>query len=157
MARKSAAAEPYLDLLGDPWSEPRDPRGRKSHKRDRQVAEKIGLLRGAGLTAEQISIRVGLSEPTLRKYYLRELTEGATLARAVMLEKLSEKAMGGNVAAAKAMLAEFAKGSAAVPIAARRAVEPRPARAEQLGKKAALERDAQTAHKGTGWGDLLKH
>lgn len=102
-------------------------------------------------------MRVNLSEPTLRKYYLRELTDGATLARAVILEAMAKQALGGNVAAGKAMLAEFAKGSAAVPITARRASEPKPERTEPLGKKASLDRDAQTAHRGTGWGDLLKH
>ena len=157
MARDFDDEEPRLDLLGDPWTPPRDPRGRKRHKRSAQVAEKIGFLRAAGLTGEQIATRTGLSEPTLRKYYLRELTDGATLARAVLLEAIVEKALGGNVAAAKVMLAEFAKGSAAVPIAPRKGAEPKPDRVEQLGKKAALERDAQTAHKGTEWGDLLKH
>lgn len=109
------------------------------------------------MTGEQIATRTGLSEPTLRKYYLRELTDGATLARAVLLEAIVEKALAGNVAAAKVMLSEFAKGSAAVPIAPRRAAEPKAERVEPLGKKASLDRDAQTAHRGTGWGDLLKH
>lgn len=146
-AENSAA----VDLLGDPWSELPDPRGRKRHKRTVQVAEKVAVLRGSGLTPPQIAARVALSEPTLRKYYFRELEEGAVLAQAVLTEAMWDKARSGNVGAAKYIRDAFAKGQAAIPVA-KKPASPKP---EKLGKKAAAGADARTAHEGTGWGELL--
>lgn len=146
-------SEQPCDLFGDPWSPPRDPRGRKRHKRIPQLAEKVAVLRGAGLTPANIALRVGLSEPTLRKYYFRELEEGATLARAVLVESLWAKAKSGSAAAARMIREEFDKGQAAIPVSRRRTDEAKP---EKLGKKAQAAVDAQSAHEGTTWGDLLK-
>jgi AraC-like DNA-binding protein len=103
---------PVTDLLGDPWSEPRDARGRKRHKRIPQVAEKVAVLRASGLTVEKIALRVGLSEPTLRKYYLRELEDGPAFAQAVLNEAMWAKALAGNVGAARYIREEFGKGDA---------------------------------------------
>lgn len=103
---------PLTDLLGDPWSEPRDARGRKRHKRIAQVAENVAILRASGLTVEVIAARVGLSAPTLRKYYLRELEEGPALAQAVLTEAMWRKAKDGNVGAARYIREEFGKGDA---------------------------------------------
>lgn len=100
------------DLLGDPWSEPRDARGRKRHKRIAQIAEKVAVLRASGLTVEKIALRVGLSEPTLRKYYLRELEDGPAFAQAVLNEAMWAKALAGNVGAARYIREEFGKGDA---------------------------------------------
>jgi hypothetical protein len=60
------------------------------------------------------------------------------------------KALEGSVPAAKYMRERFGKGAAAVPVA-------KPVREEPLGKKAQADVDAQDAHKGTGWGELLPH
>lgn len=147
------------DLFGNPWEEPRDPRGRKAHQRSPEVAEKIAVLRAAGLTVEQIAARSHMSEPTLRKYYLRELVDGSTLAQAALDEVIWAKAMQGNVPAAKFMRDRFAKGEAAVPVAASdaRRADPEPAADEEpTGKKAAADKAALTAHEGTEWGEVLK-
>lgn len=146
------------DLLGDPWTPPRDPRGRKRHKRLPQLAEKIAVLRGAGLTVEEIGARIGLSAPTLSKYYFRELESGAKLAQAVLAEAMWEKAKGGNVAAARYIREEFKKGEPAIPAARQRQTStPAPPADTPLGKKAQAEVAAKGAHEGTGWGELLKH
>jgi DNA-binding CsgD family transcriptional regulator len=136
------------DLFGDPWTPPRDPRGRKRHRRLAQVAEKVAVLRATGLTVEQIARRMGLSEPTLRKYYLRELDQGNDLARAVLDEAIWKKAMAGSVGAQRLMREILGKGAAAVPV-----TKPKTG---ALGKKALAVRDAATAHEGTAWGDLLQ-
>lgn len=107
------------------------------------------------MSATNIALRVGLSEPTLRQYYFRELSEGATLARAVLVERQWERAKEGVVGAARFIREEFEKGEAAVPVGRRAA--PAEPKAEKLGKKAQADADAQTAHKGTSWGDLLPH
>lgn len=113
MAEKSAPPASEVDLFGDPWTPPKDPRGRKRHKRIPQLAEKIAVLRAQGASQEEIADAVGLSVPTLTKYYLRELDEGPALAKAVLVQALWAKAVeGGNVSAMKAMLAQFDKGDA---------------------------------------------
>lgn len=150
----SAKTPPATDLLGDPWTEPRDPRGRKRHKRLNEIAEKVGLLRAADMTVEDIAARIGLSEPTLRKYYFRELGDGPAVARALVLEALFDKAKAGNVSAARLMLAQFDKGDTAPPIR-HQAADPVAKREPPLGKKAQADIDATTAHEDTGWGPLL--
>lgn len=142
---------PATDLLGDPWTEARDPRGRKRHKRLPQIAEKIALLRASDMSVEDIAARIGISEPTLRKYYFRELTAGPALAKALIVEAMYEKAKGGNVSAARFIREEFSKGETAVPLK-REPAAPKP---EPIGKKAQADLDAETAHEDTGWGSLL--
>lgn len=139
------------DLLGDPWTEARDPRGRKRHRRLPQIAEKVAVLRASDLTVEEIAARVGLSEPTLRRYYFRELKSGPALAKSLIVEAMYAKAKAGNVSAARFIREEFSRGETAVPVAR----EPKPQPATDLGKKAQADLDAQTAHEGTGWGELL--
>lgn len=138
MSRKTSQ---LTDLFGDPWTPPRDPRGRKSHKRAKETAEKVAVLRASGHTVEDIALRMGLSEPTLRKYYFRELDHGRALAEAVLDEALWARAMDGNVSAMKELKAQFAKGRATAvsnPL--------KTPTSERLGKKA--ERLAAAAQVG---------
>lgn len=106
------------------------------------------------MTVEDIAIRVGLSEPTLRKYYFRELGDGPAVARALVLEAIFEKAKAGNVSAARLMLAQFDKGDTAPPIRPPLS-DPVAKKEPPLGKKAQADVDAVTAHEDTGWGPLL--
>lgn len=130
------------DLWGNPWTPEPDPRGRKRYKHSPQVAENISVLRAAGLTVEQIAARVGLSEPTLRKYYFRELDDGAVLAEAVLTEAMWKKAREGNVSAARFIRETFKHGDAAE--ADRRVTSrARPVREEPVGKKEERLRAAQ--------------
>jgi hypothetical protein len=112
-------------------------------------------LRSTDMAIEAIAAQVGLSEPTLRKYYLRELEKGPDLARGRVIEAMYAKAIGGNVTAQRAYLQLTEKGQGIPPPArTRKPAEPKP---EALGKKAAAELEAITAHEGTGWGEILKH
>jgi hypothetical protein len=141
--------QPKRDLLGDPWTPPRDPRGRRPLGRKSQVAENIAVLRAAGNTVEEIALVTGISEPTLRKYYFRELDKGLELARAVLIKELWRRALDGSVPAIREVFRRFETGAAAVP------VPRRPKADDKLGKKAAADLDAQTAHEDTEWGQLL--
>jgi len=123
------------DLFGDPWVAPRDPRGRKRHKRIPQIAEKVAVLRAGGATEEQIATRVGLSAPTLRKYYFRELNDGPALARALLLEKQFAEAMAGKTSAARYVREEFAKGEEREADRSVRNRTPQEPREAPLGKK----------------------
>jgi len=131
------------DLFGDPWVEARGRGGRKRHRRLPQVAEKVGVLRATGATVEAIAGRLGLSEPTLRKYYFRQ----------VLNEAMWKKAVAGNVSAANYIRQEMARGDAeAFLTSSRPAQTPKPT---PLGKKEAAQLAATTAGQGTDWGDDL--
>lgn len=139
--------EPQVDLLGDPWRELPDPRGRPKHRFSPQIAETVAVLRATGTTEADIALRIGISEPTLRKYYFRQLEQGPTVVRALLDEALLREAMKGKVSAINAARARLDEGQAAVPIA------PEP-KAEKLGKKAAADAEAKAAPGGS-WGAIL--
>lgn len=137
-----------VDLLGDPWTEARDPRGRKRHKRSKEVAETVAVLRASGATVEEIAARTVLDEKTLRKYYSRELDKGPALARDVLVEKLWAKAMEGNVSAAKVVLGLLGRGEAqaakeALDRRGHPATAERQSRPEKLGKKEEAQQAAE--------------
>lgn len=105
--------EGLVDLWGNPWTPEPDPRGRKRHKREPQLAEKVAVLRAGKMIEEDIAARLGLDPKTLRKYYSRELNGGPSLAKAVLTEAMWEKAKAGNVSAARYMREEFEKADLA--------------------------------------------
>lgn len=105
------------------------------------------------MTQELIAIRTGLSEPTLRKYYFRELDHGAKIIRAEVLAAQIAKAKTGNTPAAKLVLEILARGENADFIKEARAPAPR---AAKVGKKEEAQQAAQTAGQDTDWGDDLR-
>lgn len=148
-------SEGPTDLFGQPWTEQRDPRGRKSHRRTPQVAEMVAVLKATGSTNDEIAARIGLSLPTLKKYYFRELDEGGARARQVLIETMWRKALSGNVAAAKFVRDLFPKGDAAAFLEATQRNEPGPSSPARVGKKEAAQLAAQTAGQDSEWGDDL--
>jgi hypothetical protein len=129
----------------------------------------VAVLKATGgdeATQEMIAQRVGLSVPTLTKYYFRELEGGPALARQALIGVMWRKAMVGNVGAArwiddklsKGELDEFLArtGASATPCAAGATRSPNP-KEPPAGKKAQANEAAQTAHEGTEWGNLLRH
>lgn len=147
-------SEPVLDLLGDPWVEPRSNRGRRPIRWNAQVAEKIAFLVAAGSTQADIAARFNVDVKTLRKNYSRELKQGRTLARQVLIEAAAEKALAGSAAHARIVLQEMKRGDvAAFEEEIGRA--PRKAKAQKLGKKESAQIAAQTAGQDSEWGDDL--
>jgi len=131
-----------VDLLGDPWREPKDRRGRKSHRWLPQIAEKVAVLRASNRTIEEIALRLNLDPKTLTKYYSRELDEGPALAKSLLNEAMWEKAKAGNVGAARYLREEFAKGQAERIARPDRPVAVAP-KEEKLGKKEQRRLDAE--------------
>jgi len=123
-----------LDLLGDPWRPLKDQRGRKQHKWQAQLAEKVALLRASGLSHEEIADRVSLDPKTIRKYYSRELDNGPALAKAQIVEVIYAKAKEGNVSAARYIEDVFEKGRARRIATGQNKPVPKPV-APKLGKK----------------------
>jgi hypothetical protein len=122
----------------------------------------VAIAAGGGMIHEQIAIAIGISEPTLRKHFGHELTEGAYRKRIEVIEALRKVAAKGNVSAAKAYLAlepqlaapPFDRpGESTVDKPA--AAPPAPPQPRELGKKAQAQADAATAHVGTEWEHLL--
>jgi transcriptional regulator with XRE-family HTH domain len=138
------------DLLGDPLRALPDRRGRRKLKFTTEVYDKVEVLRASGMTQEEIAKAIGITVPTLRKYFFQELQDGEVRTRADIIAAMAEKALKGSVPAARLVLGLLDQGKAAVPIGTPKA--PRP---EKLGKKEQLNLDAQTGEEGTGWEGLL--
>lgn len=145
MARKPA----QMGLFGGVCEPPRGPGGRPSYRRRTEVAEIIRNLRAGGEKVAAIALAVGLSEPTLRRVYSDELTDGADLVRAELIQAMLTKAKGGSVSAMRLAFEQLDKGAAAVPVTRKKA---EPAK----GKKELALDAAQTAHEGTTWGQILQ-
>lgn len=141
-----------VDLLGEPFRELRDGRGRPKHRVSEENRNKVSVLRAAGWLQKEIAEAIGVSEPTLREYYFSELDGGAIRARAEALWKLKQLALKeGNVSALKALLARFDAGNT-LPKAVRFAQEEP---AAPKGKKEQLRDAAESGHRSTAWGSLL--
>jgi len=142
---------PKVDLLGDPWTPPRDPRGRKRHKRCPKVAETVALLASRHTPVVDIALRVQLSEPTLRKYYFRELEKGGAIIQALMLERMYRRAQDGVVGAARWVQEQLDKAAlqdASRSYGHRQPAEGRAAKPEVIGKKEQRQRAAEEVAEG---------
>ncbi|WP_298618631.1 hypothetical protein [uncultured Zoogloea sp.] len=142
---------PELDLLGEPYREPADPRGRPKHRVTREKRKDVSALRAAGLSRDDIALVLGVSKPTLAKYYFAELNEGVAQERARALLWLRASAEGGNVSAQKAWIRVLADGQGAPAVP--REIDPD----LELGKKEKALRDAKAADQGSAWGELVRH
>ena len=148
MKPENSTADQDLDLFGKPVLPLKDRRGRKGYAKSRENQELVGNLRAFGMTHAEIATVLGCDEKTLRKYYSRELIEGALTLQAEAISVLVQKMKTGNMAATKQVL-EMAglqpRSSQKVGAEARKP--------EPLGKKAALKKSAGEVP--AGWGDLL--
>jgi len=133
------------DLFGEPLRPVPDKRGRRKLRFPEQVYEKVEVLAAGGLSQDDIADAVGVSAPTLRKYFRPELGKAAARQRARVLGILATAAEGGNVSAAKAYLAEIDKHGAAAALREReRRPAPTPGRkGKKEERQAAAEAVAQ--------------
>lgn len=114
-----------------------------------KLRRSVSIAAGAGVSHEEIALGMGISRPTLEKYFAFELTTGAYQRRQEVLDAMFRAAKKGNVAAQKAYAALTPK-PAAPPL-------PQPGATDKLpvGKKARAQADATTAQAGTDWETLL--
>jgi hypothetical protein len=153
--------DPIFDLFGDPVPANRGGRGRPEHVATQENRNKVNMLLALGWGNDRIANALHITPPTLRKHYSFELRFRDT-ARDRLDARLSmkfwEQFMGGNTGAGR----EFVRLLERNDMAFSRRPAPAPAReaetktASKLGKKEALDREAQTGHEGTGWGALLQ-
>jgi len=122
------------DLLGDPLKPLPDKRGRRKLRFPVEVYEKVEVLSAGGMMQDDISDAIGVSPPSLRKYFRPELDKGAARQRAMVLSALATQAQKGNVSAARAYLAEIDKHGAAAALKNRERAAPQ-APTPRKGKK----------------------
>jgi hypothetical protein len=70
------------------------------HKPSAETRSSVAALASFGVTSDEIAAHLGISPPTLRKYYRPELDTGAVAANAKVAGTLFKLATGGNVTAA---------------------------------------------------------
>ena len=71
-----------------------------SHKPTAETRSTVAALASFGVTGHAIAAQLGISQPTLRKYYRHDLDTGAVAANAKVAGTLFKLATGGNVTAA---------------------------------------------------------
>lgn len=123
-----------------------DKGGRPPFKPTAAQRRTVSIAAGAGMTHEEIAIGLGISTPTLRKYFEVELSVHAYQRRLEVYEAMHKAALAGNVTAQRAYAA-MAPAPAAPP-------DPE-GETKRAGKKAQAAADAVTAHAGTDWENLL--
>lgn len=72
----------------------------KPHNPDDNSRKLVKSLSGIGVPQEDICAIMGVSKPTLHKYYREELDKGLAEANAKVAESLFKQATGGNTTAA---------------------------------------------------------
>lgn len=124
--------------------------GRPRHEPTEQSREIVEALAGYGIPQEKIASVLRISKPTLHEAYRAELDRGTAVVEANLVGNLLRLAKGKDGTALKAIIfslqARFGWSLYAPPPA----VE-----SEPLGKKEAAQREAQTAHEDSSWGNLL--
>lgn len=136
-----------VDLLGDPISTIKDPRGRPAFAKSKENQLVVVSLAAAGWTQEQIGIYMQCDPKTLRKHFSRELDHGSLFADGMALQVIMKKMLDGNLLAAK-RVREMA------------GLQPLPSKGNLgrkvpvLGKKAQRVVDASEVPE--GWADILE-
>ena len=69
------------------------------HKPDDKTRVQVRALSGFGIRSEDIAKYIGISVPTMYKYYKEEITTGAIRANAKVAETLYKKAIKGDTTA----------------------------------------------------------
>ena len=146
-----------FDLFGDPVPEGYGRAGRPQHVPTFENRNKIKMLLALGWDNARIAGVLGITPPTLRKHYFRELK-----IRDVARDKLEaqrrvllwQQGCAGNVAAMR----EFGRLMETDDVAkadrdVREASRPAPRSPE--GKKVAAQREAAEVVEDSGWSDLL--
>lgn len=138
--------------------------GRPAHKPTPATRRQVSIAAGGGMRHEDISLALGITRETLRKWYLAELTVVATMRRMEVMQALHVAAKKGSSSAAKAYLAanpqyETPPDGAGDWMGAKPPVAdsvPAGKPAAPLGKKEQAQADAVTAGAGTEWDSLLR-
>ncbi len=142
-----------FDLLGDPIPENWGKRGRPPHIVTEENRIKVMMLLAIGRTDERIAAALGITKPTLKKHYFRELQsreDALERLKASHLMMLYREAANGNASCIKQLGEEIRRLEFVPAVPGAEQANP-----ETLGKKAQADADAKTAHEATSWKGLL--
>lgn len=124
------------------------------------MRRKVAAAAAGGMSHDSIALALGITRPTLAKYFDAELTTGAAQKRLDALDALFVAAKKGNVSAIKTVL--LVSGAVETPQApgagaSKEGEKPEAAQAPatRLGKKEAQQIAAVGAQDGTDWAGLL--
>ncbi|MEP9389641.1 hypothetical protein [Mesorhizobium sp. KR9-304] len=148
-----------FDLLGDPIPEGWGKRGRPQHIATTENRNKVMMLLAFGWNNERIARALGITPPTLRRNYFRELRvkdEARDRVDAILAASLWEQAKSGNVGAIK----EFRKvqernDMMTAHLTAHGKNPEKPIKEPKLGKKERALLEARAPDTGTEIGDLM--
>lgn len=146
------------DLFGDVCTMPSGRRGRPAHRWSKSNADRVILGLAMGYSDDEIAAGLGVSKPTLRKYYFSELKRRdmqRTRFELWRAETLALLAGDGNVGAMKELGKLLEKRDLHL---AEKRVRERAGdedQGEKLGKKEAARRAARQTAEGNGWDGLL--
>lgn len=147
---------PRFDLFGDPVPDGWGRRGRPEHIATNENRDKVLMLLALGWSNERIASALGITPPTLRKAYRRELKlrgQQRDRLNAAIAMRLWQGVQDGNISAVREFEAFLEKndlmnfGQASPP--------DRSAPEKKLGKKEAALAAAQKPDAGTPLGELM--
>lgn len=141
-----------FDLLGDEIPEGFGKRGRPPHRVSEEKRKLVIQLCAFDWDEEKIAGALGITPPTLRKHYFRELRskrEARFRVEGKLLVALMTEVEKGNVSAVKEYLKRLEKHDL------KRVPAPAKAKPPKLGKKEQALVDAARAGEDTSWSSLL--
>jgi len=147
-----------FDLFGDLVPENFGRRGRPQHIATQEKRNKVIMLLAFGWNNERIASALGISEPTLRKFYFRELRfrlEMRDRLDARIAEKLMEGVSSGNISAIREFRRLLERNDIMTPPGSMRP-EAKKTKPPKPGKKEIMALAARTGHEGTEWEGLLR-
>ena len=145
-----------FDLLGDPIPEGLGKRGRPPHLVTDENRRKVMLLAAFDKNEMQIAAALGISGPTLKKHYFRELKsrlEARQRLEGKLLSALMKQVDAGNVSAIDKAFKRLDRHDLALGI--QPPAKSKPAKVPKLGKKAQADVDALDVTGEGRWGSLL--
>lgn len=140
-----------FNLFGEPWVEKPTKRGRPPHEVNKKTRNRVSMLVALGWTNPRIAAALGVTLPTLHKYYFYELRQREVARDRLDMRRLElawELAEAGNVGAFK----EFGKlverndrMEAEREVGSKPKADEKVGAAEKVGKKFVDERRALDA------------
>ncbi len=144
MTEQFSDERPELDMFGQPVQPIRDRRGRPSFKKDKENQDFVAVRAAAGWSQKRIAENMGVDEKTLRKYFSRELENGAILIDGVMLDVLLRRVREGHTPSISHLRSRLQEGERS-RLEREMASKPKDEPLERLGKKVVDEQRAAAA------------
>lgn len=155
MADENHGQEPDRDLFGNPLEPLRDRRGRPSFGKTKENQDFVAVRAAMHWSHARIAEALGCDEKTLRKYFSRELREGAMIIEGMCLDVTLRRVREGHMPSVR-MMQERLERVAAPPPPSKPAAgeEDAPEDVRPLGKK--QQQLAAASQPVAGYGDLYE-